>query len=136
MAKVEEIEVSVAEVVNMMRINNQFDAGLREAILRRVTSEAARKSGITVSDEELQDAADVFRIGRGLHKSEDMKEWLCSKGLSLDDLEQFLETSLLVAKFKDALEQKADRAKYLDSPAVRTAVKEMIWQDWLREQFE
>lgn len=136
MAKIDEIEVSVAEVVNMMRINNQFDAGLRAAILRRVTAEAARKSGITVSDEELQDAADIFRIDRGLHKSGDMKEWLFSKGISLDDLEQFLETSLLVAKFKDALERKADRAKYLDSPEVRTAVKEMIWQDWLREQFE
>lgn len=136
MTKVEGIDVSVSEVVNMMRINNQFDAGLREAILRKITAEAARVSGIEISDEELQGAADVFRISKGLHKSEDTVEWLQSKGLSLDDLEYFLETSLLIAKFKDALAEKADRTGYLASPVVQSTVKEMIYQDWLRAQLE
>ena len=136
MGKVEGIDVSVAEVVTLMRINNQFDAALRDTILRKMTAQAARESGIEISDEELQGAADIFRISKGLHKSGDTAEWLVSKGLSVDDLEEFLETSLLVAKFKEALEQKADKPKFLTSPVIRSTVKEMIYQDWLRDQLE
>jgi len=84
-----------------------------------------------VSNGELQKAADTFRVANGLNKASDTERWLKSNGITLEAFEEFLETNLLINKFKDALEKKTAKGKYLASPGVKESVKEMIYQDWL-----
>jgi hypothetical protein len=126
-----EIEIAVAEVVDYLRMTGQFSPALREVVQRKITAEAAKKSKIKVSNGELQRAADAFRVANGLNKASDTDRWLKSNGISLEAFEEFLETNLLVNKFKDALEKKTAKGKYLASPGVKESVKEMIYQDWL-----
>jgi hypothetical protein len=131
MTKLNEIEIAVAEVVDYLRMTGQFSPALREVIQRKITAEAAKKARIRVSNGELQKAADTFRVANGLNKASDTDRWLKSNGVSLEAFEEFLETNLLINKFKDALEKKTAKGKYLVSPGIKESVKEMIYQDWL-----
>lgn len=131
MAKLNEIEIAVAEVVDYLRMTGQFSPALREVVQRKITAGAAKAARIKVSTAELQKAADTFRIANGLNKASDTDRWLKSNGVSLEAFEDFLETNLLINKFKDALERKTAKGKYLASAGIKESVKEMIYQDWL-----
>ncbi len=126
-----EIEIAVAEVVDYLRMTGRFSPALRDVVHRKITAEAAKKSKIKVSNGELQKAADTFRAANGLNKASDTERWLKSNGITLEAFEDFLEINLLINKFKDALEKKTAKGKYLTSPGVKESVKEMIYQDWL-----
>ena len=131
MAKLNEIEIAVVEVVDYLRMTGQFSPALREVVYRKITAEAAKKAGMRISTVELQKAADIFRAANGLNKARDTDTWLKSSGISVEAFEEFLETNLLINKFKDTLEKKAAKGKYLASPGIKESVKEMVYQDWL-----
>jgi len=128
--KTPELQIDVAEVVNYLRLTGGFTTALAEVVKRRITADAAKKQGTTVSSKELQRAADIFRIDRGLFKAKDTEGWLKSNGLSLQAFEEYLETSLLVGKFKNELEKKTNLKKYISSAPVKDTVREMAYQDW------
>lgn len=131
-----DMEISVAEVVDYLRITGRFTPALREVVERKVTVEAAKKKGLKVTTPKLQKASDTFRAIHGLHKSSDTKRWLKSNGISEDALEEFLETNLLITMFKDQLEKKTSKTKYIASPAIKESVRQSIYQDWLRNQLK
>ena len=128
--KVPELEINVAEVVSHLKLTGQFQSALGEVVKRKITADTAKKRGTKISAKELQKAADVFRIDNGLYKASQTEQWLKSNGISLEAFEDYLETSLLINKFKDALEAKANTKKYLSSPAVKSSVREMVYEDW------
>jgi|MudIll2142460700_1097286.scaffolds.fasta_scaffold978860_1 hypothetical protein len=128
--KAPELEIDVTEVVDHLRFTGGFASALAEVVKRKITAEAAKKQGTTVSDAELQKAADVFRVDRGLYKASDTDKWLRSNGLSVEGFEAYLETSLLINKFKDALVAKADLQKYLSSRVVKSVTREAVYEDW------
>ncbi|MBW2091661.1 MAG: hypothetical protein JRI34_06000 [Deltaproteobacteria bacterium] len=130
--KEREIEVAVAEVVDFLRINGQFGPALRQVVERKLAAEAARKNGARVTTKQLQKAFDTFRHINGLTKASDTEAWLNSMGISLEALEDYLETNLLVSKLKDQLYKKTGSSKkYLSSPEVKDTVRELAYQDWL-----
>ena len=126
-----EIEVAVTEVVDYMRVTGKFAPELSEVVQRKITVEAAKKSGIKASSKELQKVADSFRVVNDLNKASDTNKWLKSSGISLEYLEQYLETNLLISKFKDKLEKKTSKSKYQSSEGVKESIRDMIYQDWL-----
>ena len=128
--KTPELEIDVTEVVDYLKLNGGFAAALGEVVKRKITADAAKKHRIKVTTKELQKAADVFRIDSGLYKASEMQNWLKSNGLSVEAFEEYLETSLLVAKFKHALVTKVKPGKYLASAPIKDAVREMAYQDW------
>jgi hypothetical protein len=131
MGKLNELEIAVAEVVDYLRMTGQFSPALQEVVQRKITAEAAKRARIKVSSGELQKAADAFRVANGLNKASDTDRWLKSNGLTLETFEGFLETNLLINKFKDALGKKTPKGKYLTSPAIKESVTEIIYVDWL-----
>lgn len=72
-------------------------------IRRHETLQKAEELGITASDEQLQAAADTYRSANGLYKASDMEAFMDTAGITLDDLEQFCEGSVLEGLVKDAL---------------------------------
>jgi hypothetical protein len=123
------IEVAVAEVVDYLRITGDFAPALAEVVKRKVTAEAARKNGISVTAAELQNAADGFRAVRDLLKASDTERWLKANGIALDALEAYLETNILISKFKDQLAKRGK--KLLKSKAVAETVRELAYREWL-----
>ena len=134
--KTKDFEISVAEVVDYLRITGGFAPALREVIERKITADAAKKNGLKVTTPKLQKASDAFRVANGLHKSSDTKKWLKSNGISEEALEEFLETNLLISMFKDQLEKKTSRTKYLSSPSIKELVRDSIYRDWLKNQLK
>jgi len=131
-----EIEVTVAEVVDYLRITGQFAPALREVVERKVTAEAARKSAIKITTAELQKAADAFRVVNDLSKASDTARWLRSTGLSVEALENYLEINILISKFKDTLEKKTSKTKYLSTAGIKESIRDMIYQEWLNSQLK
>jgi hypothetical protein len=131
---IKEIEVTVAEVVDYLRITEQFLPAVREVVERKITAQAARKSGITVTTSELQRAADAFRAVKDLGKARDTQRWLNSVGISVEALEEYLETNILISKFKDRLEKKANKSTYCAHPGIQESIRDMAYQDWLKGQ--
>ncbi len=134
--KKNEIEVNVAEVVDYLRITGQFAPVLREVVKRKITAEAARERGIKVATSELQKAVDVFRAVNGLSKASDTSRWLKASGITVEILEAYIETNILISKLKDALEKKTSKNKYVSTPGIKESVRDMIYQDWLKSQLK
>ncbi len=124
------LEIEVSEVVDHLKFTGGFASALGEVVKRKITVEAAKKQKIRVSAKELQKAADVFRLDRGLYKASDTEKWLKANGLSVQAFEDYLETSLLTSKFKRSLEAKANVKRYLSSTVVKDSVREMVYEDW------
>jgi hypothetical protein len=132
MAKKEkEIEIKMEDVLAHSKITGNYVPVLQEVIERKVTVEAAKKGGITVTIPQLQRAADVFRINYNLSKAKDFENWLASLGISIDVFEEHLEENLYISKFKDSLEGKANKAKYLAAPEIKSKIRDLVYQEWL-----
>jgi len=132
----EEIQVSVSEVVDHLRINGEFTPALQEVVRRKIAAKAAKAIGIDVTDEELQKASNEFRVTNGLRKAGDTLKWLEDNGISLETFETYLQTNILIQKFKDELEKKADNERYLSYKVTKKIIRDLIYRDWLDEQMK
>lgn len=92
-------EISAAEALRSMKLSNRLWA-LESSLEDMVVEDRAKQQGLSVTDEELQTAADDFRRQRGLHSAAETEKWLEQAGLSLEDFEQMLERQLLREKLK------------------------------------
>jgi len=126
-----DVEATVDEVVQHLRLTGEFAPAQQVVLCRKATALAAKKAGLKVTAGQLQKAADAWRVANGLIKASDTEAWLAANDLSVDALETYLETSLLVEKFKDDLDKKTSKKKYLASKEIKEAVREMIYEDWL-----
>ena len=128
-SKKKKIEATEEEVLNYLKIKGQFAMAERDVIERKTVAEAARKDGIRVTNGELQKAADGFRALMDLAKARETKRWLNKTGLSVEALEDYLETNILKSKFMDRLEKKSP--KFARAKPVRQAIRELAYRDWL-----
>jgi hypothetical protein len=131
--KSKELDVSMAEVVDYLRMSGSFTTALRDVIERKIAVDAARKKGLKITNSELQKAADAFRVANGLNKASDTEEWMSARGITLDAMEEYLESNLLISKLKDDLEKKAPKTKYMSSPVVKETIREMSYRDWINK---
>lgn len=124
------VAVNVAEVVNHMKISGTYGLALMEVQTRKIASTAARERGLSVSGEELQQAADTFRRAKGLTGGVDTVLWFKKHRVSLAAFEEFLETSLLVSKLKEQIKEEAGTEKYA-YPKVSELLQELTFREWL-----
>ncbi len=96
-------DVSLRDLLVYLRERRLLRSLLLGAAHDRLVQAAAREHGITVSDAELQRAADEFRSRHNLAGAADTRGWLESEGLSADDFEAGLERDLLRDKWRDHL---------------------------------
>ena len=94
--------VSLRDVLRVAKWRAQLEF-VREATDAALVRQAARERGIEVSDDELQQAADDFRVARKLHNAATTEQWLTSHHLSYDAWESMLEYEALRDKLRDAL---------------------------------
>ena len=131
-----EIEVAVAEVADFLRITGRFSRALREVVTRKVAVAAAKKMKFRVTTAQIQKTSDTFRMMHNLVRASDPKRWLRANGMTVEALEEYLETNLLINKLKDTLEKKTAKKKYLSSPLIKESVRELIYKDWLEKELK
>lgn len=95
-------EVSLYDVLKLAKLNGQLQF-VQTAIDAELIRKAAEQLGIEVSDEDLQQAADDFRVELDLIDTNATEAWLAAHYLSYEDWETLLEGQIIARKLREAL---------------------------------
>ena len=112
--KIDDDAISVTEFLQTLKLSGQFEKLIEQFVRDRLTVQTAKKQGIRVSEEELQERADQFRRVRGLHRASETNKYLDAMHVGLDELEAFL---------SDRLYQEKMMAQVCSEQAVQTYFK-------------
>jgi parvulin-like peptidyl-prolyl isomerase len=96
--KIDGKAIDLTEFVQNLKLTGQFEALLEQYVRDRLAALGARKSGIQVSEAEIQERVDQFRRVRGLHRASDTNKYLNAMRVSLDEFEAFITDSLYQEK--------------------------------------
>jgi parvulin-like peptidyl-prolyl isomerase len=96
-------EISQSELFHQLKISGKIPEMIHGILQQRVLEQAAKELRIDLSDEELQEGADRFRIANKLESTNATERWLKERMLSMDDFEQLVTTNLLTYKVADRL---------------------------------
>ena len=96
--KIDGHAIDVDEFLRNLKLSGQYDKLVEQLVTDRLTVLAAKKQGIKVSEEEVQERADQFRRVRNLHRTSDTNKYLDAQRISLDEFEAFITDSLAQEK--------------------------------------
>ncbi len=98
--KIDDEEVSAEAFVKLLKINDKLDSLLETVVTDKLTVHAAKRSGMTVTSEEIQARADDIRRIEGLHRAQDTMAYLNNLGLTVEAFEQHVVESLYREKME------------------------------------
>jgi len=96
--RIDEETIEIDECVRIWKLTGRFDGLMEDLVRDKLAVHAARKQGITLSPEEIQERADQFRRVQGLHRAADMNNYLDSLGIGLEEFEVFITEGLYQEK--------------------------------------
>ncbi|HJV81903.1 peptidylprolyl isomerase [Noviherbaspirillum sp.] len=116
--RIDDEVIEVDDFVRILKLTGQFEGLVEQLVRDKLTVRAAKKKGIPVSPEEIQERADQFRRVQGLHRAADMNHYMDALGVSLDEFEDFITDSLYQEKMMaEVCNDKAVEAYFkLNSP--------------------
>jgi parvulin-like peptidyl-prolyl isomerase len=92
------IAISREDILHQVKLACQISSVIEGIITRKVITSAAEELGIKVEPEELQQAADIFRLVSQLKSADETWAWLEKHSLSLDEFEEMVYTNILSEK--------------------------------------
>lgn len=121
------LDVTIQEALQALRLSGEAAGDLSTRLVDHCLIAATiLKVPPTVSDAEVQRAADGFRAARGLLDAETTERWLSEAGLTMERFEALLKTTVQARKLKERItdEQVATYfASHADSLAKITVVR-------------
>lgn len=84
--------------IRTLKLSGQFEGLIEQLVREKLTVRAAKKQGLQLAPEEVQERADQFRRSQGLHRAADMNHYLDAFGISLDEFEIFITDGLYQEK--------------------------------------
>lgn len=93
--------VSLLEALHAWKVSGQLERLLEQLVQDRLIAEEARREGLSISDEELQRAADAFRQAHGLHRAADTQNWFAERRLDVEGFQALVEMPLLRRKLAE-----------------------------------
>jgi parvulin-like peptidyl-prolyl isomerase len=116
--RIDDEVIGIEDFVRTLKLTGQFEGLIEQLVRDKLTVRAAKKQGIPVSPEEIQERADQFRRVQGLHRAADMNHYLDTLGVSLDEFESFMTDSLYQEKMMEQVCNDKAVEKYfkLNSP--------------------
>jgi parvulin-like peptidyl-prolyl isomerase len=97
------IEINREDIFNHLKISCQLPTILEGVVTCKVIEHKAAEIGITVNIEDIQQAADNFRLTQRLRNIQDTQAWLQKHHLSLDDFERLIHTNIVSRKLVEHL---------------------------------
>lgn len=92
------LTLSTDDLIHQLKLSRQLPQLLKDISRQRIILATAKEKDITVSDAELQAAADDFRSSQKLTSADQTWQWLQRNLLSIEDLETLLQTQLITEK--------------------------------------
>ena len=112
LVKVDNEAVTEDDVLNNLRFTDEIDDIVDRVVNRRVVVAGARALGLSVADEELQEAADTYRAFADLSLAKDTTDWLDGMHTDAEAWEKFLEEELLIKKVSETIASEDKVASY------------------------
>jgi parvulin-like peptidyl-prolyl isomerase len=97
------ITISRQDIYHQAKLSCQIPSLIETIVTRKIITSTAKEAGISVETEELQQAADQFRLFNQLQNSQETWAWLQKHDLSVDDFEELVYTTLLENKLAQNL---------------------------------
>ena len=119
LVKIDDEVISCEDFIKLLKFSGTFDGLLEDIVKDKLTVHAAKKAGLEITTEELQERADQLRRVKGLRRAVDMNRYLDSTGLTLDDFEQFLTEMLYHEKMMEKVGNDAAVDEYFNLNAPR-----------------
>lgn len=118
LAKIDDELISTDDFIKFLKFNGKFNNLIDEFLGHKLTVHAAKKQGISVSEEDIQERADQFRRIYSLHRSKDMMDHLQRLGVSLEEFGNSLEENLIHEKITAGIQSQQAVSEYftLNSP--------------------
>lgn len=116
--RIDDEVIGVDDFVRILKLSGQFEGLIEQLVRDKLTVRAAKKAGVPVSPQEIQERADQFRRVQGLHRAADMNNYLNALGVSLDEFEVFITESLYQEKMMAQVcnEKAIEEYFHLNSP--------------------
>ena len=95
--------ITANDFIKLLKLSGRYDNLIEEIVREKLTVHVARKSGIEVTPEDIQERANQIRRVRGLHRSVDMNRWMDQLGINLEDLEEFIVEMLYFEKMQQEI---------------------------------
>jgi hypothetical protein len=92
------ITITNEDILEQVKLTCKLPEITEAIVTRKIIENTATETGIKVETEELQKAADQFRLIYQLHSAEDTWGWLEKHNLSVDDFEQIAYTTFVSGK--------------------------------------
>lgn len=92
------ITLSRDDILHQVKLSCKIPSVIEEIVAHKIIVSAAEELGIKVEPEELQQAADKFRLMNKLKSANDTWAWLKKNSLSLDALEELVYASVISYK--------------------------------------
>ena len=99
--RIDDEVVDVENFIKILKLTGQFSGLIEQLVRDKLTVRAAKRAGIAVSPDEIQERADQFRRIQGLHRAADTNHYFDALGVSLDDFETFITDSLYQEKMME-----------------------------------
>lgn len=90
--------VDLTEFVRILKLTGQFETLLEQFVRDRLAVLGARKAGIQVTEDEIQERANQFRRVRGLHRASDTNKYLDALRVSVEEFESFISDGIYQEK--------------------------------------
>lgn len=97
------ITITAEDILKQVKLSLQIPDLIESIRGRKIITEAASEAGITVDNEELQEAADTIRLLQKLHGAQETFAWLEKHHLSVEDLEEIAYMSVISHKLTNHL---------------------------------
>ena len=94
----ENLNITNEDILKQLKLSRRLPKIKQEIITQQIIAKKAAAEKITISDRELQKAADNFRITNNLLTAADTMRWLEINNLDLDDFETIIYQDLLATK--------------------------------------
>ncbi|EAZ92786.1 peptidylprolyl isomerase [Crocosphaera chwakensis] len=92
------ITVAVEEIIKEIKLSGKMREITEGLMNRRIITQEAERANIKVETEELQQAADQFRLRHNLESADQTHQWLTRSQLSIEDFEEILHFSIISGK--------------------------------------
>jgi parvulin-like peptidyl-prolyl isomerase len=97
------ITITSEDILHYVKLYYQIPDFIDQIIISKVIKNTASEAGIKIEIEELQSAADKFRLMNQIENAEDTWTWLEHYAFSLDDFEELISSKLLTNKLAQHL---------------------------------
>lgn len=128
----DQVQITQDKIFHQVKILRQIPSLVRSITENEIIQATAKEKEIEATTEELQEAADTFRVINQLASADDTWKWLETQGLTIDEFEEIVHNSVLRAKLASHLFADQVESYFFENKINYT--KAVIYEIYLEDQ--